>query len=423
LAEKVGKAPPLKPEEVVKFTNYLLSRKGVPVERGACLLVEALTKLTTNPYHVPVTFTLASHPAVLDDSKAIKIRIANVLGASAGTFTIFSDELTQTPSGKVVVPKKQLTKDPKDPSHTLFTLDVKDTRFEPGFYNAQFSMTGQDKKLVGTSGMHSSFKVPTQLAVENAQLGVFERDLKKPEELTKIATNTKLSKKLELNAHQKVHFIFDVKDKTSGTPLVVHQAFVVFVHDGTKREIVYVAEPSSTSKQYAFDLDLQKHEKDFIPGTYGVRLILGDPISSNAVDWHFADANIAVAEAVAKVEKKSQKFVYDKLPEIEHKFREQEPRPVAVVSDAFTVICAAPLLLLLALWLRVGINFGNIQISLWSLGFHAGLAAIFGLYFLFWLQLNAFETLKYLAVIGIPTFFCGNRLLRSIAVHNRVLTE
>lgn len=64
----------------------------------------------------------------------------------------------------------------------------------------------------------------------------------------------------------------------------------------------------------------------------------------------------------------------------------------------------------------MGINFGNIQISLWALGFHVGLAAIFGLYFVFWLQLNAFVTLKYLALVGVPTFVCGHRLLHGIAV-------
>uniref|UniRef100_A0A183BVB7 Dolichyl-diphosphooligosaccharide--protein glycosyltransferase subunit 2 n=1 Tax=Globodera pallida TaxID=36090 RepID=A0A183BVB7_GLOPA len=67
-------------------------------------------------------------------------------------------------------------------------------------------------------------------------------------------------------------------------------------------------------------------------------------------------------------------------------------------------------------WFRIGLNCGNIKWSLWALGFHVGLCAIFGLYTGYWLQLNMFQTLKWLAVVGVPTLFCGNRLLHSFSV-------
>lgn len=75
-------------------------------------------------------------------------------------------------------------------------------------------------------------------------------------------------------------------------------------------------------------------------------------------------------------------------------FRQPEKRPPAVVSDAFTFICLSPLLLLLGLvsrfcfiilrlvesetfffqWFRIGLNFGNMPGSIWTLFFHGGLA-------------------------------------------------
>ncbi|CAK5081261.1 unnamed protein product [Meloidogyne enterolobii] len=107
------------------------------------------------------------------------------------------------------------------------------------------------------------------------------------------------------------------------------------------------------------------------------------------------------------------KFNYEKLPEIQHQFQVSDSRPPVIVSDVFSAICAAPLLILLFLWFRVGFNFGNMKFP-WTLGFHTGLSAIFGLYASHWLRSDTdmFETLKWLALIGSLTLFCGNRLLK-----------
>jgi len=50
-----------------------------------------------------------------------------------------------------------------------------------------------------------------------------------------------------------------------------------------------------------------------------------------------------------------------------------------------------------------------------ALGFHVGLGAIFGLYYMFWLELNMFTTVKYLIMIGVVTFLCGNSMLSGLA--------
>jgi hypothetical protein len=48
---------------------------------------------------------------------------------------------------------------------------------------------------------------------------------------------------------------FEVKEKKGTTAATtVHQAFVLLVHEASKREIIYVAEPEKTSKVYTFDL-------------------------------------------------------------------------------------------------------------------------------------------------------------------------
>ena len=97
------------------------------------------------------------------------------------------------------------------------------------------------------------------------------------------------------------------------------------------------------------------------------------------------------------------------------KLGEPEPRPPAAVSSLFTLLCLAPVLIMLVLWLRLGVNISNFPFSLYALGFHVGLGGIFGLYYYFWLQLNMFTTVKYLMMVGVVTFLCGNKMLVGIA--------
>ena len=71
-------------------------------------------------------------------------------------------------------------------------------------------------------------------------------------------------------------------------------------------------------------------------------------------------------------------------------------------------------------WIVLGINVSAFSpFSLSTLGFHAGLGAIFGLYYCFWLQLDMFATVKYLAMVGVVTFLCGNSMLFRIAEKRR----
>jgi oligosaccharyltransferase complex subunit delta (ribophorin II) len=254
----------------------------------------------------------------------------------------------------------------------------------------------------------------THLTVDDVKLAVYQRSATPSHTLIK--PNTKDTKVYDVDKQVKVELKFNVKDEKTKESILVQQAFVAFVHKDSGREVVFVAEPETGTKTYVAELDMKSQEKNFegLNGTYNVRLIIGDTNAANAIDWNCADVKVTTSSFVAAPVKKSQIVNYDPLSEIKHVFREPEKLPSAIISDTFTILCMAPMLLLFIMWLSIGLNFNNVKISLWSLGFHVGLFAIFGLYFVFWLRLNMFETLKYLALIGVPTFICGNRLLRSL---------
>lgn len=264
-----------------------------------------------------------------------------------------------------------------------------------------------------------------EIAVEDVKFAIFERDLSQPKEYITAKLNEKIAKALQADQHRKIQLKFAVKDKKAATAMIVHQAFVALVHAESQREVIYVAEPDKTSKLYTFELDLKTHSKDFsgVGGKYALRLILGDATVSNPVDWSIADISITVPAVEAQPVPKSKQIIYNKLPEIQHQFRQPEAQPPVVVSTTFAALCAAPFLILLGLWLRIGLNFGNLRLSLWALGFHLGLGSIFSLYYLYWLQLNLFQTLQYLAIIGTATFVCGNRFLHAFSQEKKIKTE
>uniref|UniRef100_A0A1I7XKP6 Dolichyl-diphosphooligosaccharide--protein glycosyltransferase subunit 2 n=1 Tax=Heterorhabditis bacteriophora TaxID=37862 RepID=A0A1I7XKP6_HETBA len=67
-----------------------------------------------------------------------------------------------------------------------------------------------------------------------------------------------------------------------------------------------------------------------------------------------------------------------------------------------------------------GHGFIRLMLSFRYLWFFKSVMTLFGLYFIFWLKLNMFETLNYLSIIGGFTFLSGNRMLRALAKERKL---
>ncbi|VIO88076.1 Uncharacterized protein BM_BM5031 [Brugia malayi] len=423
LADKLDKSPSVKSDEAVKLVNYLLSRRNVQSDRGAYLLLLTLKKLANNHFQIPAVFSLASSAFLLDTDKPLVIRVSNVLGESVGPLSVILDTVTHLISKEIVVVRQQLKAVVSDKTNTLYEVYVKNVK-QRGFYNLALSAGSQDKRLVGTNGVSLMMRVLVKVHIEDVTVAVFDRELLKPSSVISVRESSKIGKFLETDLHNKMEIRFKVKEAKTGETILVHQAFVAFVHSNTRQEIIFVATPDHNNN-YVFDVDFEKVAKDFegLSGRYAVRLVVGDSAISHPLDWNLMDINLKLPAVVASKIKKSERVVYEKAPEISHLFREPEKRPPRIVSTIFVFLSAFPLLIVLILWLLIGINFGNLPASPFILLFHGGLIGIFGLYFIFWLQLTMFETLKYLSVIGTITFISGNRLLRILAARRKEKTN
>ena len=420
LSNTLKKKPPLTPQQIVKMANYLLSRRSVQTPRGVTSLLSALTTLANNDFEKPTCVILANEEISISTQQPfVTIKVCDILGNPlTNTFKVIANSTTRVGDDVVMFSKQNLQSSTTD--RTLFMMNFMETKPERGFY-----------KISVTAGSVTNtvmVKVLCEVVVDHLEIGTADADQTTQPKLTRVHFPEKLSQKIEADSQQKLVMRFLLKDAANKKPMRTHQAFVrlssasISNNDKRGHEILFVAE-TDTSHLYKFDMPVggTAANFDYESGDYNVELIVGDAVLSNPFQWTVATVSLKFPEqssterADKKVFYKHKPNIYTTKPEIKHMFRKPEKRPPAFVSNLFTGLCLAPILLLLILWAKLGVNISNFPFSISAVTFHLGLGSIFTLFGIFWLKLNMFVTLRYLFGLGIVTFLAGNKMLSRIA--------
>ncbi|KAJ3655134.1 hypothetical protein Zmor_014273 [Zophobas morio] len=363
---RIPGARPLTAEQAEKLAAYLLTRRTVQTSKGALALIEAATSLAVS------------------DVTPVSISIIDILGRPLKTppSPVVAQSATRITDDVVVLSKQPLS---PGANPVEFVLPL---RLEPGQYRIALS--------AGTHSTTLTVRVLGPVTIEWVQIGLSDADGSAAPRLTKLQHPSKLPAALHADSSQHLTLKLSISR-------VIHQAFLR-LYSG-KKEIIFVAEPDS-SKLYKIDVNLASELAH--SGTFEMELILGDSVMSNPLRWTLGtlEANLNIAEP-------QKKSVRGPKPEIKHLFRPAEKRPPEAVSLLFTGLTAAPLVLLLILWLKIGINFGNFTTL--SIPFHLGFGGILYLFALFWWKLDMFTTCAWLIPIGGFTFLAGQKLLSQIA--------
>ncbi|XP_006611989.1 dolichyl-diphosphooligosaccharide--protein glycosyltransferase subunit 2 [Apis dorsata] len=420
LSNTLKKKPPLTLQQIVKMANYLLSRRSVQTPKGVTSLLSALTTLANNDFEKPVCVTLANEEISISiQQPLITIRVCDILGNPlTNTFKVIANSATRVGDDVVIFNKQSLQSSTTD--KTLFTMNFMEMKPERGFYKISVTAGSVTNTVI--------VKVLCDVIVDYMEIGTADADQTTQPKLTRILFPEKLSQKIEADSQQKLVMRFLLRDNANKKPMRAHQAFVrlssisISKNDKKGHEILFVAE-ADTSHLYKFDMPVGTAAANFNYQSrdYNVELIIGDAILNNPFQWTVATVSLKFPEPSSSertdknVFYKSKSNVYSTKPEITHMFREPEKRPPAFVSNLFTGLCLAPVLLLLILWAKLGVNISNFPFSLSAVIFHLGLGSIFTLFGIFWLKLNMFVTLRYLVGLGIVTFLAGNKMLSRIA--------
>ncbi|XP_062553236.1 dolichyl-diphosphooligosaccharide--protein glycosyltransferase subunit 2 [Armigeres subalbatus] len=404
LSTSLNKPVPINAEQAVKFAAYFLSRSSVQTPKGVSILLEALNTLSAQKTIAPICVKLSGNGQLLPESPVLQVKVSDLLGKPLSpALAVVSTTVTSKTTNQAIVSKVNLV--PSNSDASVFTYNLKSANPPRGQYKVDVEAGGYKQTL--------KINVLGKVKVSSLEIGVGDSDSTSAVKKHTVSYANKLDTELAADSQQKIVLKAVLVDESSGKPINVHQAFVLLRNKATKEEIVFVAEADS-SKAYKFEMDVGARSNDFghKSGLYSVELIVGDSLISNSFKWLVADVSLKFS---ADISKDNAHAARQPLPEIIHQFRAPEKRPPRVVSDLFTGLCIAPLVLLFLLWGKLRVNISNFPFSLGAIGFHLGLGAILALFGVFWLKLNMFDTIRYLIPLALFTFLCGHRLLRSIA--------
>ncbi|XP_003384849.1 PREDICTED: dolichyl-diphosphooligosaccharide--protein glycosyltransferase subunit 2-like [Amphimedon queenslandica] len=415
LALKTGTAPALSLDQVTQFGNYLLSSKDTSCVCDAFHLLQAASVLSNNKFVVPASLLRSDYDNINPQESSMSLSLSNMMGGAVGGQSTVILKSIKDSSGKTTNLDKKLT---PQANGLEYTVSLSDYASQAGHYVLTFNSEMKEKSPVASlTDVQVGFTVSFSVSVESAVLDVVEKEQNIV--LKSINLNyPSLASEVPVADHSaKLKMTFDLVNKADKTKVTLHQVFVRLVSDKGE-EIFFVATPTD-SRSYVFELDVAKTAKDSFnhqSGTYSMTLVVGGATLQNPVSWDIGKVTLKFSGTPKVPTTDEHEYRYKARPEIHHKFQDPEKLPPSIVSLTFSGLVLLPLAVLMLLWLILGVNLSNITVSgPWGLIFHIGLISIFVLYYLFWTQLNMFQTLKFLVPVGGVTVVAGNQMLRKIA--------
>lgn len=427
LSEQQGKAL-MKQEVILKFSQFFMSRKYVYTNKDMHSLLIVLAALSNNQHQVPVVLSVYEKNTITKEDPLLKIRVTNLLDqtipdvkvtlkqfTSADDDVLFEDHVLQKSSEGDYIRLDNEIASGFIAAH-VFQLDVISHNPPRGHYKAVFNvgLNNGIKKFVTGGTFQVPCSVLAKIAVGNVKIGTSDNDAKTATANTALQFMDKLDKIIDADYHQKILMTFVLTEMSSDVPVIAHQTFIRLVHEISSQEIFFVAESDSENK-YKFTLDIGATAKDSfnnLSGNYKMSLLVGDSTIEVPIHWAIGTVSLKFKD---DTQDQNDAQSLSPKPVIEHMFRIPEKRPSKIVSTIFTVLVFSPLLVMIGIWIQVGANLSNFQLTFSTAVFHVGLAGIFGLYYMFWIQFDMFQTLKLLVLVGGLTFLGGNSMLAKMA--------
>lgn len=409
--------------KVAKVATFLVNNKQAGAVADVHAVVTGLAALNSGAFFKkPLVLSLAEstvHAASKKDGD-LAVHVTDLFGASGPSARVYLSRAFPVGSDSTpLITNQDLTALADKSGYKFSFLSAKP---EAGQYTAEFRVTlskEDAQKWLSVDTASRTIKVVASVEVADAEVVVAthkDGSNGKAHELESGKTKSGIT----VFAGQHLIVTFRLKNKISGKPLSVQQAFVLFSEVGaateatSSEEIFFVVPVDAARKQYRLNVDLSKFKNR--SGKYNLRVLIGDPFVDNSFEWTAATVSLEFSDA-ADAAKPSP---FSARPVINHKFRVPDKRAPAFLSSVFTLAVLAPLAILLLGVLVIGLNFAHYPggaDSLSALLFHGAMVLFFVVYIWYWLALDIFQFFYYACIAAVPLVFFGHRTLRALYVN------
>lgn len=406
---------PFPSDQILLFAEFFIQNKQAVSLEGAHFLLEGLDAVANNNIAAPLVLTLPKTSFSVSskgNEGNLKVSLTDLYGKFATKAKIILIQASVIKeNAKPLISNQEVYHSEKENYQTNFMA----TKPEPAAYSLIFRVIPENKKFVAAESITRTIKVVGSAVISKASLVIADSsdivDLHDGKSFSPNYPDT-LTETIPVEHFQ--HLYLNFKVTSAGKPIEPHQVFVSLVNSETKKELFVVAKPKAG--EHKTHLNIGKTVETFggKSGKYELYVFVGDSLIDNSFSWRVANLDIKYP-ADFKIE--SQPSPFEPKPEISWTFRQPENRPPKAISMGFTLAVLSPILVLLIGLIKVGANVSNFPTGgnfIFALGFEIGLGMILALYALYWLRLNMIQTLYYLFLIGIPTYFCAVNLLKNL---------
>lgn len=276
---------PLTDTQAQKFIAYFLSRRAVQRVKGASAVLEVLETIADHDENA-ICIEFFNSGVVHPYNPYVLVRLVDVLNRPIKKATVktFHAHVLSSADGSPLSSKLELAS--KSSDNSVHELDLTLLVLPYGPYNIEMSYNSLKILL--------PIKVLSEVRVEKIEIftgvpvsenGLRAHTMKYKEMLPFIIT---------LDQNQDTWLTIWLVDEMSRKPITVHQAFVLFKHKESKKEVMFICERDPLNNSYKFSLDMRTYGGFFryISGLYSYELIIGDAWISNSFRWHLADVEL-----------------------------------------------------------------------------------------------------------------------------------
>ncbi|GAB4844267.1 proteasome regulatory particle base subunit [Ancistrocladus abbreviatus] len=386
--------------------------------------IDSLAFLENNKISIPLIISFPATVISLTRNEQLKVTVSTVLGSTAPPLTVKILQATGSDLKDAPIIENQELKFEADSG--FHVLDGLSKMADVGSYNFVFKIDLHDphhRNIYATGGQtHVPIHFSGAIKVDGAEIAILDSVLGNVETKKVLDLAAENSVSLSATHLQKMHLSFQLTSN-SGKVFKPHQALLKLRHE-TKVEHVFVVGNSGKKFEIILDFLGLVDKLFYLSGRYDLQLTVGDAVMENSFfrSLGYIDLDLPVApEKATRAPPQPLDFHlrYGPKAEITHIFRAPEKQPPKELSLGFLGLTLLPFVGFLFGLLRLGVNLKNFPAATvpatFATLFQLGIAAVLGLYVLFWLKLNLFTTLKVLGFLGVFLVFTGHQILSHLA--------